>query len=77
MILPVDHICAPFSAFVVIYLRAFYKISILLTFRCCSEVVAGIVAKVLNARPKSKALGINICLMYVEIEKQDVVIVRF
>jgi len=30
---------------------------------------------VFNARPKSKAIGINICLMYIEIEKQDVVLV--
>ena len=29
----------------------------------------------MNARPKSKQLGIDICLMYVEIEKQDVVVV--
>ena len=45
------------------------------SFRCCGDVVSGIVTKVLNARPKSKQLGIDICLMYVENEKQDVVVV--
>lgn len=43
--------------------------------RISSEVVAGIVTKCLNARPKTKELGVSICLMYVEIEKQDSVIV--
>ena len=33
------------------------------------------VTKCLNARPKTKELGINVCLMFIEIEKQDVVIV--
>jgi len=38
-------------------------------------VIAGIVTKCLNARAKTKDLGINVCLMYIEIEKQDVVVV--
>ena len=33
-------------------------------------------AKCLNARPKTKEKGIDIILMYIEIEKQDVVQVR-
>ena len=37
--------------------------------------VAGVVTKCLNARPKTKELAINVCLMFIEIEKQDVVVV--
>ena len=44
--------------------------------RCCSDVVTGIIAKVMTARPKSKQLGIDILLMFIEIEKQDVVMVK-
>lgn len=47
----------------------------LCTTRIASDVISGVVVKCLNARPKTKDLGINICLMYIEIEKQDVVIV--
>ena len=47
----------------------------LIFLRICSEVIAGVVTKCLNARPKTKELGISVCLMYVEIEKQDVVLV--
>jgi cytoskeleton-associated protein 5 len=43
--------------------------------KICTEVVSGIVSKCLNGKPKTKDLGISICLMYVEIEKQDVVLV--
>ena len=43
--------------------------------RICSEVIAGIVTKCLNARAKTKDCGINVCLMYIEIEKQDTVVV--
>ena len=43
--------------------------------RICSEVIAGVVTKCLNARPKTKELGISVCLMYIEIEKQDIVLV--
>lgn len=42
--------------------------------KCCGDVISGIVTKVLNARPKTKQLGIDICLMYIELEKQDIVI---
>ena len=41
--------------------------------KCADEIVGGIVLKVLNARPKSKQLGIDICMMLIELEKQDVV----
>ena len=34
------------------------------------------ITKCLNARPKTKEKGINIILMYIEVEKQDVVQVR-
>ena len=37
------------------------------------DVIAGVVTKCLNARPKTKEKGINIILMYIEVEKQDVV----
>ena len=35
--------------------------------------VAGIVAKCLNARAKTKEAAISVCLMYIEIEKQEIV----
>ena len=41
--------------------------------RTCEAVVAGIVTKCLNARPKTKQGGIDVCLMYTEIEQQAVV----
>ena len=47
----------------------------LLYVRCCSEVISGIVLKVLNARTKTKQLGVDICLMYIELGKQEVVVV--
>lgn len=47
-----------------------------IVFRCAADVVAGIVAKVLNARAKSRQLGVDICLMYIEVERQDIVVVR-
>ena len=37
--------------------------------------IAGVVLKCLNAKPKTKELGISVCLMYVEIEKQEMVLV--
>ncbi len=58
------HVCAAYDNYALFYI-----------YRICSEVIAGIVIKCLNARPKTKELGINICLMYIEIEKQDIVIV--
>ena len=45
--------------------------------RICSEVIGGVVVKCLNARPKTKDLGVSICLMYIEIEKQETVMVSF
>ena len=47
------------------------------TLRTCGDVVSGVVTKCLNARPKTKEAGINICLMFVEIEQQEVVQVSF
>ncbi|XP_065070567.1 cytoskeleton-associated protein 5-like isoform X2 [Rhopilema esculentum] len=41
--------------------------------RVCSDVVSGVVTKVLNSKPKLKQLGMDICLMYIELEKQEVV----
>ena len=35
--------------------------------------VAGIVAKCLNALGKTKEATISVCLMYIEIEKQEIV----
>ena len=35
--------------------------------------IAGIVTKCLNARAKTKEAAISVCLMYIEIEKQDIV----
>ncbi len=45
--------------------------------RVCADVVAGIVTKCLNARPKTKESAISVCLMYIEIEKQEIVQVSF
>lgn len=33
------------------------------------------VTKCFNARPKTKELGVSICLMYIEIERQETVLV--
>ena len=41
--------------------------------RVCADVVAGIVTKCLNARAKTKESAISVCLMYIEIEKQEIV----
>ncbi|KAL3842600.1 hypothetical protein ACJMK2_020593 [Sinanodonta woodiana] len=41
--------------------------------KTCGEVVSGIVAKCFNARPKTKEAGMEIIMLYIEIEKQDVV----
>ncbi|KAI1889583.1 hypothetical protein AGOR_G00164410 [Albula goreensis] len=42
--------------------------------RTTGEVVSGVVSKVYNQpKPRAKELGIEICLMYIEIEKGDVV----
>ena len=39
----------------------------------CGDVIPGIVAKVLNARPKTKEAGISVCLMFIEVEQGAVV----
>lgn len=41
--------------------------------RAAADVVAGVVTKCLNARPKTKQKGIDIGMMYLEIEKQEAV----
>lgn len=41
--------------------------------RVVADVMAGVVTKCLNARPKTKEASVNVCLMCIEIEKQDVV----
>ena len=41
--------------------------------RVCADVVAGIATKCLNARAKTKESAISVCLMYIEIEKQEIV----
>ena len=41
--------------------------------RVCGEVVPGLVAKAFNGRPKTKQLAFDICLTFIEVEKQDVV----
>ena len=41
--------------------------------RVAGDLIAGVVTTCLNARPKTKEKGINIILMYIEVEKQDVV----
>ena len=38
--------------------------------------ITGIVTKCLNARVKTKEAAISVCLMYIEIEKQDIVQVK-
>eukprot|EP00118_Oscarella_pearsei_P028343 m.1928 g.1928 ORF g.1928 m.1928 type:complete len:2015 (+) comp8067_c0_seq1:84-6128(+) len=39
--------------------------------RVCSDVVGGIVTKCMNARTKTRSKGIEICLMFIEIEKSE------
>ena len=41
--------------------------------RICSDIVAGVVTKCLNARLKTKEASIQVCLMCVEIEQHAVV----
>lgn len=47
--------------------------AVLCVCRVCGEVVPGLVAKAFNGRPKTKQLAFDICLTFIEIEKQDVV----
>ncbi|XP_065835694.1 cytoskeleton-associated protein 5-like isoform X2 [Oscarella lobularis] len=42
--------------------------------RVCADVIDGVVTKCMNARAKTRSKGIEICLMYIEIEKGDAVI---
>ena len=42
-------------------------------FRAAADVVAGVVTKCMNARPKTKQKGMEICMMYLEVEKQEAV----
>ena len=45
-----------------------------LFFRTTGEVVSGVVSKVFNQpKPKAKELGTEICMMYIEIEKGEIV----
>jgi len=41
--------------------------------RTASEVCSGVVNKCLNQRAKTKDLGMAVLMMYIEIEKQDIV----
>ena len=41
--------------------------------RVSSDVVSGLVTKAFNGKPKVKQAALDICLMYIEIEKHDVV----
>jgi len=41
--------------------------------RTAGEVCCGVINKCLNQRPKTKDLGMAILMMYIEIEKQDIV----
>ena len=46
--------------------------------RTAGEVCSGVVTKCLNAsRAKTKEKGLEILLMYIEIEKTDIVLVRY
>ncbi|KAI6653594.1 Cytoskeleton-associated protein 5 [Oopsacas minuta] len=42
--------------------------------KCVQDIMQGITAKCFNARPKAKEIANNVCLLCVEVEKQDVVI---
>ena len=42
-------------------------------FRTCGEVISGIVMKCFNTKPRLRELGIEVCLMYVEIDKNELV----
>ena len=41
--------------------------------RTAGEVCSGVVTKCLNQRAKTKELGMAVLMMYIEIEKQDIV----
>nr|XP_018670646.1 cytoskeleton-associated protein 5-like [Ciona intestinalis] len=42
--------------------------------KTCSEVVSGVIAKCFNSKPRLRELGIKVCLMYVEIDRNEVVL---
>jgi len=44
-----------------------------LYYRVAGDVISGCILKCFNARPKTKEKGIEIVMMYVEVEKQDIV----
>jgi len=39
--------------------------------RTCTEVVSGIVSKCFNSKPRLREVGVEVCLMYVEIDKNE------
>ena len=39
--------------------------------RTCTEVVSGISAKCFNTKPRLREAGMEVCLMYVEIDKNE------
>ncbi|CAK8693087.1 unnamed protein product [Clavelina lepadiformis] len=41
--------------------------------KTCGEVLSGIVAKCFNSKPRLKELGSDVCLMYIEIDKNELV----
>ena len=43
--------------------------------RVCADVIAGVVTKCLNARPKTKGKGIALCLAYIEAEQSATTVV--
>ena len=40
-------------------------------FRTCAEVISGIVSKCFNTKPRLRESGIEVCLMYIEIDKNE------
>ena len=40
-------------------------------FRTCVEVVSGVVSKCFNTKPRLREAGMEVCLMYVEIDKNE------
>lgn len=55
-----------------------YIFFVFLLFRTTSEACSGVITKCLNSsRSKTKEKGIEILMMYIEIEKQEIVQVSF
>ena len=65
-------VCPP-NLIRVLYIPLHHYDVIVTNYRTCEAVVAGVVAKCLNARARTKQGGIDVCLMYTEIEQQGVV----